>query len=404
MREREELMRKKEEVKLQKKREKEERMRKKADEDRLKKETQKWEKEIRAEEKRQKEEKRQARRLKNLRPIHVSEAIKKNTIKWMFPGGGFKDPLVYLESTTPAVERLINSTNSVGKKVHTVLVCKMVRTDPETGKDTFTIAHFSSKTHSMISEEDVKNEYTTMKEKMLESLAGYQKLESGWRLQSVEMLEIFITKFKPLNGKSYKPFPKFIAKKKAVINMENDDDQCFKWAVTRALNPVDRDSGRVTKILKTQAEKYNWSDIEFPTKLKDIHKFGKNNNVNVNVFSFDEKSGRHGRVYTLRLSKTEHEETINLFLYDEHYGVVKNLSRLVSSQVNKDKCKKHICIRCLNNFRTLESLEKHLELCQNHDHQRHVYPNKSNKYASFKKHQKMHRAPFVVYADFECFV
>ena len=227
MREREERMRKKEEVKLQKRREKEERMRKKADEDRLKKETQKWEKEIRAEEKRREEEKRQARRLKNLRPIQVSEAIKKNTSKWMIPGGGFKDPLVFLKSTTPAVERLISSTNSVGKKVHTVLVCKMVRTDPETGKDTFTIAHFSSKTHSMISEEDVKNEYLTMKEKMLENLAKYQKLGSGWRLQSVEMLEIFITKFRPLNGKSYKPFPKFIVKKKAVINMENDD-QCFK--------------------------------------------------------------------------------------------------------------------------------------------------------------------------------
>ena len=303
----------------------------------------------------------------------------------MIPGRGFKDPLVFLESTTPAVERLINSIDSVGKKVHTVLVCKMVRTDPETGKNSFTIAHFSSKTHSMISEEDVNNEYPTMKEKMLESLAKYQKLGSSWRLQSVEMLEIFITKFKPLNGKSYKPFPKVIVKKKAVINMENDDDQCFKWAVTRALNPVDRDSGRVTKILKTQAEKYNWNNIEFPTKLKDIHKFEKNNNVNVNVFSFDNETKK---VYTLRLSKTEHEETINLFLYNEHYGVVKNLSRLVSSQVNKDKCKKIICMRCLNNFRTLESLEKHLELCQNHDHQRHVYPDKHNKHAFFKQFQK----------------
>ena len=319
----------------------------------------------------------------------------------MIPGGGFKDPAVFLESTTPAVERLINSIDSVGKKVHTVLVCKMVRTNPETGKDTFTIAHFSSKTHSMISEEDVKNEYPTMKEKMLESLATYQRLGSGWRLQSVEMLEILITKFKPLNGKSYKPFPKVIVKKKAVINMENKDNQCGKWAVTRALNPVERDAERVTKILIKQSEKYNWDGIEFPMKLKDIHKFENNNNVNVNVFSFDDETKK---VYTLRLSKTEHEETINLFLYDEHYGVVKNLSRLVSSQVNKQDHKKYICLRCLNHFKSSESLEKHLELCQSHDHQHHVYPNEDNKYAFFKQHQKMHRVPFVVYADFECFV
>ena len=428
MREREELMRRKEEVKSQKRREKEERMRKKADEDRLKKETKRWEKEIRDDEKRRKLEEKKRRQEtkkeyerkerfriakkkleskfkkmgKNLKPILVSEAIRRNTSKWMIPGGGFKDPLVFLENTTPAVERLINSIDSVGKKVHTVLVCKMGRTNPETGKDTLTIAHFSSKTHSMISEEDVKNEYPVMKEKMLESLAKYQKLGSGWRLLSVEMLEIFITKFKPLNGKSYKPFPKFIVKKNAVINMENDDDQCFKWAVTRALNPTERNPNRITKILKTQAGKYNWNDIEFPTKLKDIHKFEKNNNVNINVFSFDDKKV-YTYVYTL-LSKTEHEKTINLFLYDEHYGVVKNLSRLVSSQINKQDHKKHICLRCLNHFKSSGGLEKHLELCQNHDHQRHVYPNKQNKHAFFKQLQKTHRVPFVVYADFECLV
>ena len=338
---------------------------------------------------------------KNLRPTLVSEAIRRNTSKWMIPGGGFKDPLVFLESTTPAVERLINSIDSVGKKVHTVLVCKMGRTNPEIGKGTLTIAHFSSKTHSMISEEDIKNEYPTMKEKMLESLAKYQKLGSGWWLLSIGMLEIFMTKFKPLNGKSYKPFPKVIVKKKAVINMENDDDQCFKWAVTRALNPVENNPQRIKKILKTQAEKYNWNDIGFPTKLKDIHKFEKNNNININVFSFDNETKK---VYTLRLSKTDHKESINLFLYDEHYGVVKDLSRLVSSQINKDKCKKLICMRCLNNFRTLGSLEKHLGLCQNHDHQRHVYPNEYNKHALFKQFQKTHRVPFAVYADFECLV
>ena len=212
---------------------------------------------------------------KNIQPILVSDAIRKNTSKYMIPGGAFKDPNVFLERTTAAVGRLINSVNSVGKKVHVVMVCKMVRTDARTGKDTIAITHFSSKTHSMISDEDFGNEYPTMTAKVLESFAAYQKLGSGWRLHSIEMLEIFITKFRPLQGKSYKPLPKIIAKKKAVINMENDDDQCFKWAVTRALHLVERDGERISKILKKQAEKYDWSGIEFPTKLKDIHIFEK---------------------------------------------------------------------------------------------------------------------------------
>ena len=143
MREKEELVRKKEELKLQRMREKEELVRKRAEENRLKKETQKWEREIRNEEKRQakvlddlkwraKKKFGDIRRKlesklkkikksgKNVRPTLVSEAIRRNTSKWAINGDGFKDPVVFLESTTPAVEKLIISIDSVGKKVYSV--------------------------------------------------------------------------------------------------------------------------------------------------------------------------------------------------------------------------------------------------------------------------------------------
>ena len=389
---------------------------------RLAKETKQWEKEIKQEEKRQAKalddlrwkgskkfgtirNKLQNKLLKiqkqgkNIRPRLVSEAIKKNTSKWSIAGGNFKDPRVFLDVTTPTVKRLIDSIDSVGKKVNTVLVCKMVRSDPATGENTFTIAHFRSKTHNIVGEGEI--EYDAMKEKMLESFAEFQKKGSGWRLQSVEELEIFITKYKPLNGKSYKPLPKVIMNKKAVINMQNDDDQCFKWATTRALNPVEKNPTRITKILKMQAEKLNWNDVEFPMKVIDIHKFEKANEINVNVFSYDDETKK---VYTLRLSKMNNEECVNLFLYDEHYSVVKDLSRLISTQLSKKKQKKYICSRCLNAFGSPKTLQTHIEYCQNHDHQHHVYPNKNNDTLYFKQYQKLHKIPFVVYADFESFI
>ncbi len=46
---------------------------------------------------------------------------------------------------------------------------------------------------------------------------------------------------------------------------------CFKWAVTRALNPVDDNPHRITEKLREQAEKYKWNGITFPTKVKDIY-------------------------------------------------------------------------------------------------------------------------------------
>ena len=53
--------------------------------------------------------------------------------------------------------------------------------------------------------------------------------------------------FVPLKGNSWIPLPEAISKKKAVINMKNEDDECFKWCVTRALNPVEKNAERITQ-------------------------------------------------------------------------------------------------------------------------------------------------------------
>ena len=181
--------------------------------------------------------------------------------------------------------------------------------------------------------------------------------------------------------------------------MENNDDQCFKWAVTRALHSVDRDAERISKILRKQAEDYNWEGLEFPVKIKDIHVFETNNRINVNVFSYDDGTGK---VYTLRISTCSFEAVVNLFYFNEHYGVVKNLSRLVSGQKSKHGHKKYICTRCLNHFGSQRVLNDHLEWCSKQDHLRHVYPNASNNVEHFKQFQRTQKIPFAVYADFEC--
>ena len=104
---------------------------------------------------------------------------------------------------------------------------------------------------------------------------------------------------------------------------------CFKWAITRALNPVEDNPHRITKELRELAKKLNWDDITFPTKVKDIV-FHINNEVNVNVFGYEEENKN---VYTIRIGELrDPQKFINLFLHDDnHYCVVKDLSRLVSS-------------------------------------------------------------------------
>ena len=54
-------------------------------------------------------------------------------------------------------------------------------------------------------------------------------------------------KYKPLGDSSYIPLPGILAAKKAIINLKSEDDECFKCAITRALNPVEEHSERIDK-------------------------------------------------------------------------------------------------------------------------------------------------------------
>src|SRR6218665_83396 len=83
--------------------------------------------------------------------------------------------------------------------------------------------------------------------------------------------------------------PVELANIKAIVNMKNDDNECFKWCITRALNPTNNHDERITNELIEQSEKHDWGDIEFPVAADAsvITKFERKNvNVNINVFGY----------------------------------------------------------------------------------------------------------------------
>ena len=79
---------------------------------------------------------------------------------------------------------------------------------------------------------------------------------SGTQLRWVRSLDITLSEYSPLNlnGSSVIPLPAKVKVTRAVINMQNGDTMCFANAVARALNPVGRNPGRITGILKAQAD------------------------------------------------------------------------------------------------------------------------------------------------------
>jgi len=70
----------------------------------------------------------------------------------------------------------------------------------------------------------------------------------------------------------------------------NEDIQCFKLCIPRALIPVKDHPEKITRQLEKRAETLNFDGISFPTKLKDIKKFEQQNpQISVNVLGYEDK-------------------------------------------------------------------------------------------------------------------
>ena len=91
---------------------------------------------------------------------------------------------------------------------------------------------------------------------------------------------MILTKQTINRGGSYIDSPKWLKDKKSTINPKNNDDKCFQYAVTLALNldNIKKDPQRESKI-KPYIEKYNWEDIDF----HPLANIGKNLNVTMKL-------------------------------------------------------------------------------------------------------------------------
>ena len=118
----------------------------------------------------------------------------------------------------------------------------------------------------------------------------------------------------------------------------------------------------------------------------------RNPNISVNVFGW--KSG----VFPLKVVREEKEIHVDLLLlkkeFKSHFVLVKNFSRLLSSQVVRNGHERFFCKRCLNSFPRVESLGKHQALCGEFEATKIEVP---GGVCSFRNFQKMMHVPVVGY-------
>ena len=134
--------------------------------------------------------------------------------------------------------------------------------------------------------------------------------------------------------------------RRAVINVQSCfDNACFAWSVVAALHPTERNTERESSY-PHYTTVLNLQDIEFLMPLKKI-KFEHSNDVSINVYTIERQ--KELSILSVRLTDRKRERHVNLlYVQDDnvgHFAYIKNLSRLMSSQLSKKKNKKYFCDR-----------------------------------------------------------
>ncbi|XP_076660867.1 uncharacterized protein LOC143364356 [Halictus rubicundus] len=211
---------------------------------------------------------------------------------------------------------------------------------------------------------------------ILTSMGEFQERDSGWALSKILHLIVNCNKYQPLQAGCNVSVPREIQLKRAIVNVKSNDEACFFWAVVAGLYPVKKHSERFSSyphyrtVLRTE-------EFQLPMSFKDIRKFERVNDVSVNVFEWVRK-----KCGALHLTEKKRSKHVNLMLLrgrndsHHHYTCIRNLSRLVSSQLSKNSHRMHVCDR---EIRRSEDM-----------------------WVRFSNYAYKERAPFVIYADLEC--
>ena len=224
---------------------------------------------------------------------------------------------------------------------------------------------------------------------------------SGWTVESVDNHYLNIVQYQPMKGSSYIKLPQELRHhRKGLINMKNEDNECFRWCHIRHLNPQNKDPQRVKKSDKEYVKNLDYSGIEFPVNVQQYNKIEKQNNININVFGYENK-----QPYPIYVSKEKYEDHMELLLTTEdknkHDVLIEDFNRFMYNQT-KHKESKHFCMHCLQCFSSERVLIDHKDNCITVNGTQAVkMPDKDNNILKFENFHKQQPVPFVIYADFE---
>jgi len=183
--------------------------------------------------------------------------------------------------------------------------------------------------------------------RLLEKIDGFSGQNSGWSIVQINYLRLCWGRYRPLVAGTFIPTPKFIAAKKAIVNVQCHDDNCFQYSVLAGMNVVNfGSSGHEDRPSRYKLmHLLNMDGIKTPVTLSSINRFeGQNQEISINVLYLDDNRD----LVPVRTSKfcNQRQHHVNLLLLTDgekfHYTCIQSLSRLVGDRT------KHVGKTCVS--------------------------------------------------------
>ena len=323
-----------------------------------------------------------------------------------------QDPLIQLQNTRSVIKnnlsKVLNEMKGLKFNETLKITFEKQKGDELIEKE----AYFNAKPQRVTNEEEIANLLQITQQQIVNMIQQWISEGSAWIIKSVDGHFINVVKYRPLRGSSYIPLPKELQNPaKGIINIKNNDDECFRWCHIRHLLPQNKNPQRIKECDKKYVEKLDYSGIEFPVSVKQYNKIEKQNSINVNVFGYEEgrldKEGQpyeEGQPYVIYISKEKFNSCLNLLLITEgeakHYCLLKDFNKFMYNQT-KHKGRKHFCMYCLQCLSSKEHLEKHKVDCIEINGKQAIKMPKPGSTIAFRNYRRQLPAPFVIYADFE---
>ena len=150
-----------------------------------------------------------------------------------------KNPLEQLQNTRLTLKKHLEILLNEFKGLKFVEILKVTFNKVSNNEIISKTAYFNSKARTVINNNDITESLNLSEQHILNFISIWISEGSGWTIKSIDNHYLNIVKYKPLKGSSYIQLPLELQNSaKGLINIKNDDNECFRWCHVRFLNPI----------------------------------------------------------------------------------------------------------------------------------------------------------------------